>query len=376
MSLEIRQVRSRRDRHRFVDVPFRLHRADPRWVPPLRLADLDRISPKHPAAGHQETALWIARRDGEPVGRISACVDRLFDEFQDLRWAWVGFFAAQDDPELARALFETAWEWSEARGAHEAVGPASFTTNDEVGLLVDGYDEPTMILTTWNPSYYVRLWAEGGWEHATDLWGWRFDRSVSMSDRQRRVLQRLRERSGLRVRDGDIKDFDAEVGRFFEVYRSAWERNWGFAPMTEPEVRHLAKDLKRIIDPRFVLFAEDEATGEVVGGALVLPDANEAMQEHVRSGRLLPMGWRHLLGLAKRTRGIRIVALGVKQVHQARAVGPLLYAEIIERGVGTARLDRCEASWVLADNDRMNKPIEDMGAWHSKTWRMYRRALV
>ncbi len=375
MTVHIEQVRSRRDRHRFVDVPFGLHRGEPRWIPPLRLADLDRIGPNHPANEHQDTALWIAHRDGRPAGRISACIDRLFDEFQGQRWAWVGFFCAEDDAEVARALFETAWQWSAARGAREAVGPASFTTNDEVGLLVSGYDEQAMILTTWNPPYYVRLWAEGGWQQAKDLNGWLFDRSAALSDRQRRILRRLRERSGLRVRDGNMKDFDNEVGRFFEVYRSAWERNWGFVPMPEAEVRHLAKDLKRVIDPRFVVFAEEEETGEVVGGALVLPDANEAMQK-VRSGRLLPTGWWHLLRGAKSGRGLRIVALGVKQEHQARAVGPMLYGEIIERALGTPRLDICEASWVLEDNYRMNAAIADMGARHHKTWRMYRRALT
>jgi len=136
MAVEIKPVRSRVARHRFVDFPFRLFKHDPTWVPPLRISVLDRISPKYPANDHQDTALWMAYRDGKPVGRIGACVDHKFNEFQDQSWAWVGFFEAFDDPEVANALFDTACRWANAKGVEECVGPASFTTNDECGLLV------------------------------------------------------------------------------------------------------------------------------------------------------------------------------------------------------------------------------------------------
>lgn len=374
MSLEIVAVDGARDRRRFVDLPFHLFRSDPTWIPPLRLAVLDRIGPKHPANEHQDTAFWMAMRDGRVVGRIGACIDRLFDEFQDERWSWVGFFECADDQGAASALFETAWEWSAARGAREAVGPGSFTTNDEVGLLLDGYDVPPTILTTWNPRYYVDLWTAGGWEQVRDLYGWRLDRATDLSERQKKVLERIRQRSGLRVREGNIKDFDNEVSRFFEVYRSGWARNWGFAPMTEAEVKHLAKDLRRIIDTRLVIFVEDEETGEVAGCGLVLPDANHAMTK-VRSGRLLPTGWWHLLRGAKTGPGIRIIALGIREGFQARAVGPLIYNAIMERAMSMSHLEYCEASWVLDDNHSMNGAIEAMGARHYKTWRMYRRPL-
>jgi hypothetical protein len=374
VTLEIRPVRSALARRRFVDLPFRLFRSDPTWVPPLRLSVLDRLSPKHPANEHQETALWMAYRDGRAVGRIGACRDSMFDEFQDLRWAWVGFFECDDDPAAAGALFEAAWDWGRHRGATEAVGPGSFTTNDEVGLLVDGFQHRPLVLTTQNPPYYERLWTAAGWEPAMDLWGWRFTRSrTAMSERQMAVLERIRQRSDFTVRPLRMDDWDAEVSRFFDLYNSAWARNWGFAPMTEAEVSHLAKDLKRIIDPNITLLVEDGA-GDTVAVALVLPDANLPMRR-VRSGRILPTGWFHLLRGLPRTDAVRVFALGVRPDKQTLALGPLLYSEVIGTLDAITRIRFAEASWILGVNDRMNGALAALGGERHKTWRMYRRAL-
>jgi GNAT superfamily N-acetyltransferase len=371
MAVDIKPVRSRLARHKFVDFPFRLFKHDPAWVPPLRMSVLDRISPKYPANDHQDTALWMAYRDGKPVGRIGACVDHKFNEFQDQSWAWVGFFEAFDDPEVADALFDTACRWASANGVEECVGPASFTTNDECGLLVEGFEHPPMVLTPQNPRYYEHLWVDTGWEPAMDLWGWSVDKqSATLSDRQRRALERLKARGDIELRSMRMQDFDAEVDRFFEVYHSAWARNWGFAPMTQPEIKHLAKNLKQILDPDLALFAEKQ--GKPVGVALVLPDANEPMLR-VRSGRLLPTGWWTLLRGLKRTSGVRVFALGVQAERQSRAIGPLLYAELLDRAGRKDNITRAEASWILATNTAMNRAIETAGCERYKTWRMYRR---
>ncbi len=374
MAVAIRPVRTLLGRRTFVDFPFRLFKHDPTWVPPLRISVFDRISPKYPANDHQDTALWMAYRNGKPVGRIGACVDRMFNEFQDLSWAWVGFFECFDDPEAAAALFDTACHWAAAKGAEECVGPASFTTNDECGLLVEGFEHPPMILTPQNPPYYEDLWVGAGWEQAMDLWGWTFDKEKdALGERQQRILGRLKARADVQTRTMRMDDFDAEVERFFEVYHSAWARNWGFAPMTEAEIKHLAKNLKQILDPELTLIAESK--GQPVGVALILPDANEAMQK-VRSGRLLPLGWWTLLRGVKKTTGARIFALGVRADQQSRALGPLLYGEIVDRVKRHPRITRVEASWILSTNKPMNVPIEAAGGVRYKTWRMYRRKAV
>ena len=371
MAVDIKPVRNLLARRTFVDFPFRLFKHDPTWVPPLRISVFDRISPKYPANDHQDTALWMAYRDGKPVGRIGACVDHKFNDFQAQSWAWVGFFECFDDPEAAEALFDTACRWANAMGVEECVGPASFTTNDECGLLVEGFEHPPMILTPQNPRYYEHLWVDAGWEPAMDLWGWTFDKEKdALGERQQRILGRLKARADVQIRTMRMDDYDAEVGRFFEVYHSAWARNWGFAPMSEAEVKHLAKNLKQILDPELTLIAESK--GQPVGVALILPDANEPMAK-VRSGRLLPLGWWTLLRGVKKTTGARIFALGVRADQQSRALGPLLYGEIVDRVKHHPRITRVEASWILATNKPMNAPIEAAGGVRYKTWRMYRR---
>jgi hypothetical protein len=359
-------------RRAFVDVPFRIHGGDPGWIPPLRVSVHDRLSPRHPANLHQETALWIAYRHGRPVGRIGACIDSLFNERQGERWAWIGFYDSFDDPEVAAALFDVACRWSGERGAEICVGPANFTTNDELGLQVEGFDDPPALLTLQNPPYYEKLWTGHGWEPAMDLWGWKLvAKETSISERQRRGLERIQKRAHVRARSINMDDFDADVGRFFDIYNAAWKDNWGFAPMPEPEVRHLAKQLKQIIRPEWA-FGLETTDGEPLAVCLALPDMNLPMRR-IRSGRLLPTGWYHLLTEGKKVTRARVWALGIRPDHQHLALGPLLYGEIVARLSADPYIETAEASWTLASNHRINDQIAAMGGTRSKVWRLYRR---
>jgi ribosomal protein S18 acetylase RimI-like enzyme len=373
--LEIRPARNLLGRRLFVDVPFRIHGGDPGWIPPLRMSVYDRISPRHPAMAHQDVALWIAYRYGRPVGRIAACVDRTFNEYQDVKWGWVGFYDVFDDPEASDALFETACGWAAAKGMDTCVGPANFTTNDELGLLVDGFEQLPTLLTLQNPRYQVDLWERAGWEQAMDLWAWDFDvAATNLSDRQRRTMERIKTRAGIRVRSMNMKDFDNEVGRFFEVYNAAWSRNWGFAPMPEVEIRHLAKQLKQIINPDWA-FGLETAEGQLVAVCLCLPDMNLPMQK-VRSGRLLPTGWIPIVRARKRIPNVRAWALGVRPDFQPMALGSLLLGELIDRMHAAPYVVRGEASWTLATNHRINDQLAAIGGTRSKTWRLYQRPAV
>jgi GNAT superfamily N-acetyltransferase len=356
----------------FVDLPFRLHGDDPNWAPPLRYSVYDRLSRRHPAGQHQRWAIWTAHQNGKVVGRVGACVDSLFNERQGEAWGWVGFFDSVDDPEVAGSLFDVALDWSRRQGAELAVGPANFTTNDELGLLVEGFDTPATLLTLQNPPYYEALWLGAGWEQVMDLYGYRVENiSVGLSDRQRRALDRLRERSKIYVRGMNMKDYDAEVGRFFEIYNAIWQDNWGFAPMPEAEVRHLAKQLKQVINPRWVFALERE--GVPVAVCLTVPDANQLMLK-VRSGRLLPTGWVPLLFGAKKLKQVRVVALGVRQDVQNLGLGAMLLGEIIDR-LNADGVVSAEGSWTLATNHRINKQLEDIGGRRYKTWRLYKKTL-
>ena len=370
--VEIRSAESLLSKRVFVDIPFQLHGDDPEWVPPMRATAYDRLSRRHPAAQHQEWALWTAHRDGRAVGRVAACRDRLFDERQGEKWAWVGFFESVDDQDVTDRLFEVALDWASRRGAQVAVGPANFTTNDELGLLIDGFDSPAVLMTLENPPFYQRLWEAGGWDQVMDLYGYQFQRtSTTLSERQRRLLERLRERSGVVVREMRMDDYHAEVGRFFDLYNRIWQQNWGFVPMPEAEIRHLAAQLKPLLNPRWAFALERD--GEPVAVCLSVPDINR-LTIKARSGRLLPFNWVPLLFKAKKLKHVRVLVLGVLPSVQSAGLGPLLYSEVVNRlyedGVETA-----EASWTLATNYRINQQLEDMGAKRYKTWRLYRRTL-
>ena len=367
-------MRSLVGRRRFVDFPFRLFAHDPEWVPPLRMTVYDRISPRYPAQDHQQTQLWMAYRRGQPVGRVGACIDRLFNELHDESWGWVGFFESFDDQSVARTLLDTACGWAADRGATVCVGPASFTTNDDhIGLLVDGFEHPPLVNTPHNPPYYERLWTRSGWEPAMDLWGWWYTReTVGLSERQRAVLERIKTRADAHVRTVNMSDYDAEVARLFDLYNQTWADNWGFVPMSKPEIDHQSKALKRVIDPDLML-AVERSDGEVLAMALCLPDLNEVLRG-VRSGRLLPFGWlRVLRGLPRATRA-RIFILGVRPDQQNRALGVLLYQELTDRLMDKG-MTGTEASWILATNRPMNAAIEGVGGQRYKTWRLYRREL-
>ena len=317
----------------------------------------------------------VAYRYRRPVGRIAACIDSAFNDYQGVSWAWCGFFDSFDDPDVATALFDTAREWSASKGADTCVGPANFTTNDELGLMVEGFDDVPAIMTLQNPRYYEKLWTANGWEPAMDLWGWEFRRAgTALSDRQRRTIDRLEQRARVRARGLDMADYDNEVGRFFDIYNAAWQDNWGFAPMPEAEVRHLAGQLRHIIRPDWA-FGLENSEGEAVAVCLAVPDLNPAMRR-VRSGRLAPTGWYQLLSERKKVTRARVWALGIRPDYQQMALGPLLYREIIDRLAADPHIQTAEASWTLATNHRINDQIEAMGAKRTKVWRLYQSPLA
>ncbi len=244
MSVEIRRVEGKGDRKQFLDLPYRLYATEKRWVPPLRIERKEHIDPsKNPFFEHAEVQFFLALREGRVVGRISAHVDRNLNDFQDNRWGLFGFFECENDPEAARALVDTAEAWLRERGRDRMVGPMDFTTNDECGLLIEGHERPPIILCPWQHPYYQPLLEEAcGLDKAMDLLMWELQVSDKVEGapgdlghrRRRRELVRDR-----RARRSASATYRTRSRRFLEVYNSAWERNWGFVPLTEKEVRAL-----------------------------------------------------------------------------------------------------------------------------------------
>jgi GNAT superfamily N-acetyltransferase len=374
--VEVRPVTSRRDLTRFIKLPWRLYRNEPNWVPPLlreRRQFLDRK--RNPFFEHTDAELFLAWRDGQPVGRISAHIDRSFNEFQGNEWGLFGFFEAENDPEVAGALLSTAQSWLTERGRDRMVGPMDFTTNDECGLLVEGHDRKPQILQGWHHPYYRELLEGWGLEKAMDLYMWelrldKVEEKGGFHPMIQEAARKVREEHGVTIRHMRKGDFEAELGRFLEVYNAAWERNWGFVPLNDKEVRHYAKDLKPILDESWTWIAERD--GEILGASLTLPDINQALAH--MNGRLLPFGWAKFLWHRRKIDGCRVFALGVKPEHQHLGIAAAFYIEHIEQADPEA-IWWGEMGWILETNEPMNRAMEGMGGKIVKRYRIFDKPL-
>ena len=377
MSVEIRRVESKGDRKQFLDLPYRLYATEPRWVPPLRIERKEHIDPaKNPFFEHADVQFFLALRDGRVVGRISAHVDHNLNAFQDNRWGLFGFFECEDDPEVARALVDTAEAWLRERGRDRMVGPMDFTTNDECGLLIEGHERPPIILCPWQHPYYQRLLEEScGLQKAMDLqmWELHIEGRENVHPAIWEMADAVEPKHGIVVRPFRKRDLQAEVSRFLEVYNSAWERNWGFVPLTEKEVRHYAKQLKPVLDENWAMIAERKDTGEVVGAALTLPDFNQVLAK-VKDGRLLPFGWLAALRNRKKIDRVRVFALGVKPEYQHTGVAARMYQLHYDAAEHTPQTWG-EMGWILETNKAMNRGMEGMGGKVVRRYRVYEREL-
>jgi GNAT superfamily N-acetyltransferase len=372
-ALEIRPVSSKRELNTFIKLPWRLYRNEPNWVPPL-LFDRKRFfnRNRNPFFKHADVEFFLAWRGEEPVGRITAQIDRHFNEFQQHDWGMFGFFECEDDPEAAGALLSAASDWLAARGRDRMVGPMDFTTNDECGVLVEGYDLLPTVLTNWHHPYYPGLIEGAGLTKAMDLYMWTLE--VAERSSVSRVIWRaaadVERKYGITVRPMRKKDMEAEIGRFLEVYNAAWERNWGFTPLTEDEVRHYAKDLKPVLDENWAFIAEKD--GEPVAAALTLPDYNQVLI-HL-NGRLLPFGWAKALYYKGKIDRVRVFALGVKPEYQHTGIGAKLYEMHYDAAERTNQ-KKGETGWILESNKSMNRAMERMGGRIVRTYRVYEKLL-
>ncbi len=368
--VEVRQLAEGESLRRFIRVAWRANARDPNWVPPLLVAQktlLDRR--KHPFHQHADVAYFLAEREGEAIGRIAAIINHRHNEFHQEKLGFFGFFEADEDEEASGALFDAAAQWLRERGMERMRGPANFSSNEEWGLLIEGFDTPPMIMMPHNPPYYAHLHEAAGLEKTKDLLAYWLQGEPP--EQLVRTSERIARRDGITVRGVDLRRFRSEVDIIKEVYNSAWARNWGFVPMSDAEFEHMAKELRPVVDPNLCLIAERK--GEPVGFSLALPDLNRALK-HLPNGRLFPFGIFRLLREKRRIRAVRLITLGVKPDFQHVGLGMLLYLRTWQVGNERGYFSG-EASWVLEDNWQMRKPLEKMGARIYKRYRLYERAL-
>lgn len=372
--ITIKMVITRRELAAFIDFPHKLFEGDENYVPELFIAQRDLLTPgKHPFHEHSTIQPFLAYEDGQIKGRIAAILNNNHNSFNDRKDGFFGFFDLYNDSAVAEALLNEAKKWLTDKGLNTIIGPVNPTTNDPCGLLIEGFDSPPVVMMTYNKPYYSKLLEENGFVKKFDLLAY----NLSSDKVDRRTLQlkeALLKRFAARnimIRGINLKDFKNEVQKIHAVYNSAWQENTGFVPMTEGEFKYLAKDLKMILDKDFCMVAEK--AGKVIGFALAIPDINQ-VQKKIKRGRLLPTGiFKLLLGL-KKINYVRIIALGVNEEHRKAGIEAYFYAEIIQKAM-KKNIHGGEASWILENNEMMNKGLQNLNATVYKRYRIFEKLI-
>lgn len=376
--LEIVRVQSKTDFKRFIELPWQIYDPTtyPEWIPPLRLMVMDGLdTKKNPFYKRAAREMFLALRDGHVVGRIAAIENKSHNDFHEDRVGFFGFFEAFNDQQAATALFDAAATWLAERGLDTMRGPMSPSTNHEVGLLVSGYEHDPTIMTAWNPSYYDELCVGAGFVKAKDLLAYQLpirDEKYELPQRFSQHAKRALTRSNLVFRDIKLGKFMSELELCWDIYNAAWEKNWGFIPMSKEEFVYMAKEMKMLIVPQFAFMAEID--GVPAGFMLVLPDFNQIFKR-IPNGKLLPTGLFKLLLGKQSLKGFRVLLLGVKPEFRSRSIFQLFVHEVFRRGRAYGAT-AVELSWILEDNHLMTQPMAAIQAPEYRRWRVYDRAIA
>lgn len=368
LETSIHKVESKNDLMAFIKMQWKIYKNDPHWVPPLimdRKKNLDKK--KNPFFKHAEADYFLAVKNGEIVGRIAAIKNDLHNKHHNDKVGFFGFFECINDQQVADALFETARNWLKERGLTSMRGPANPSSNDEYAMLLEGFDDSPRLLMPYNPPYYLTLCENYGFKKEKDLYAYKLESDkVLSSDKLRRGAEIAKTRSGIKITTLDIKNFQSELEKVKKVYNAAWAPNWGFVPMTDEEIDAMAKDLKAIVEPALVLFGEVD--NKIVGFALAMPDYNQIFKK--MNGKLFPFGIIRLLTGKKKINWARIITLGIIPEYQKRGLDAVFYWEIVNRAREIGIIFG-EASWILEDNEMMNRGAKVMNGELYKKYRIY-----
>jgi hypothetical protein len=376
VAVEVVPVRTKQDREAFLRLPWQLYTNDPAWVPNLLLLQREVIDEKkNPFFDDGEAQLFIARRAGRTVGRISAQVDHAYNRHYGEQTALFGFYESIDDREVSNALLAAAEGWARAHGMSRVLGPFSFSLAEEVGTLVEGFEYPPMIAMPHALPYYGGLIEAGGYTKAQDLLAYRWQIKEPPA-RMMEAVEKTRAVPGLRVRKASLRHLDRDVGILLDIYNDAWKDNWGYVPVSPRQAKKLASDLRLIVDTNVALIAEID--GEPAGMIVALPNLYESIRDFkgfLNPWTALKLIWR--LKVRKPETG-RIMLFGVKQKFQRRRelVGlPFLLLYELYIGSKKGRYRWCEESWILESNRRMTTLLPYWGAEPYKRYRIYEKAL-
>ena len=373
----VRPVLNKKDQITFLKVPFPIYAEDKAWVAPLFLERFDHLSEKkNPYFQHAKAQLFIAEQDGKPVGRISAQVDQLHQERYKDFCGQFGFLEAQNDAAIFAALFKTAEDWLRTQGMKRALGPFSFSINDESGLLVDGFETMPNMMMGHGTTYYQQRVEEQGYHKAKDLLAYEFDNLKGLPPTMRKMVDRMMASGDLTVRPLNKKNMKSEVEIIMDIFNDAWSDNWNFVPFTQAEVKAMATNFKMLLDAKAVQFAFWK--GEPAAFCLAIANINEWFQG--LDGKILPFGWAKLIPrvMSGKSRSVRVPLMGVKKKYQDGAIGAGLALAAIRASsdhVISKGVTHGEYSWILEDNMRVRHILESMGSRVYKTYRVYEKNL-
>ncbi len=374
-NIEISEVSSHRERDAFIKFPWKIYANDPAWVPPLIIERKEFLNRKrHPFFRHGDAALFLARKNGEILGRIMASDDPNYNALHQSNVGCFGLFECINDRDVAAALFERAASWLQKKGRTEIMGPIDYSTNYVCALLIDGFQFPPTILTSHNPPYYRDLIESCGFAKAKDWYAWWFADPTKAVVQLRRLAARFNTRCPAVIRSANLRNLRDESRRLRQIYNQAWEKNWGFVPFTEAEIQFMTNELKPLLVPEFAWVAE--IGDEPVGFTLCLPDINVVLRD--LNGRLtrfgLPIGLIKLLFHKRHIRQGRLIALGVTEKYRRAGIAEMLVLRVMEETM-VKRGITGELSMTLEDNFMINRFLEAIGADRYKTYRIYRKQL-
>ena len=369
MTVEIIEVKSKKQLQNFIRFPGQLYKGDPYFVPALYLSDEWILSKKNPFLQHSQIILFLAKENNKTVGRIAAIHNKTHLDVYNDNTGFFGFFDAINNVEVAQALFKASSDWLKSIGLTIMIGPTNLTTNDSCGFLADSFDQSAMVLMPYNFEYYNKLCLDCGFKKMIDLYSYEVEGTAVVNKYTnilKRGLQNM-ENNGINIRPVSAKTFNEDMNQLRPVYNKSNENNWGFMPLNTAEFKAMAKDLKMITPLDLALVVEKGE--EIIGYIIAVPNFNQALK-HVANGKLLPFGFLKLLWYKRKISSARIMILGLLNEYSGLGIDLVLYQKIKE-ALNKYNIFISEACYILESNKRMNSILKKVEGKRIKTYRMY-----
>ncbi|MCD6579472.1 hypothetical protein J7L48_08340 [bacterium] len=363
MNLTVNEVKNKKDLKNFIEFPYGLYANYPNWVPPLK-SELYALfnDKKNPFFEHAEIKLFIATENGMVVGRIASIIDRKFIEFQEENTGYFGFFEAIDNQRVVNELFEKAEAFLKDNNIESVIGPMNPSTNEECGFLLEGFDSTPLVMMTYTPEYYIRLTENAGYNKVKDLFAFHSKLNEKLPEKVEHIYEKVLKRNKIKLRHMDMKNYKKEIETIKILYNGAWEKNWGFVPMTESETDKMAKDLKDLIVPELVQFAE--VGGKTVAFMWTSPDYNYVMKK--LKGKLNIFTF---LKEKKNIKWVRLITFGILKDYRKMGIDALFFKDALDTAKKMGYTD-AEFSWVLEENVLVHRAAKVMGGELYKKYRI------